>query len=560
MTEDLENKMQKHRKLAAIMFTDIVGYTALMSKDEDNALRILQKNRDIVKLLVSQFNGELLKEMGDGNLCSFGSVVDAVNCALEIQNSLKDETEFKLRIGIHIGDVVVEEGGDVFGDGVNVASRIENLAEPGGICISDRVYYDIKNKPVLEAIFLGEKKLKNIDSPVKVYSLSRGGVPESSPKPIAAKQKEPKRVIIPKLIGSIVVVVILVGIIGYALYSRYTGEPIPVTEIEEIKSIAVLPFENISPEEEQEYFCYGLVDEIINALTHVKGLRVIARNSAFAFKGQHPDIREVGEKLDVEYILEGSVRKADSDLRISAQLIKVADHSHLWSKIYERKLKDVFDIQEDISLAVAQELKITLLGSEKAAIEKRPTDNLEAYDLYLLGRHYWEQGPMSKACDYFLQAVDMDPNFALAYTGIADFYNQMGLSYPELYPLARAAAEKAIELDDTCAEAYVSLSWSCMYYDWDLAAAENALKRAVELNPGYYLAYQWYTDCFCIQRKFPEALEKITRAEELNPQYYHAVRVRMDIYMILNRYEEAMVQLEKLKELNPKYAYRMVAS
>ena len=168
--------MHKHRKLAAIMFTDIVGYTSLMSRDEDNALRILQKNRDVIKLLVAQFNGDFLKEMGDGTLSSFPSVVDAVNCVLEIQNSLKDETDFKLRIGIHLGDVIVEDG-DVFGDGVNVASRIENLAEPGGICISERVYHDIRNKPVLQVAFLGEKSLKNVDYPVKIYALSRGASP-----------------------------------------------------------------------------------------------------------------------------------------------------------------------------------------------------------------------------------------------------------------------------------------------------------------------------------------------------------------------------------------------
>jgi len=178
--------MQKHRKLAAIMFTDIAGYTALMSKDEENALRILQKNRDVIKLLVSQFNGEWLKEMGDGTLSSFGSVVDAVNCALEIQNSLRDEMDFKLRIGIHIGDVVVEEG-DVFGDGVNVASRIEKLAEPGGICISERVYDDIRNKPVLQVAFLGEKTLKNVDYPVKIYTLSRG---ETHAQPSSSSFKE----------------------------------------------------------------------------------------------------------------------------------------------------------------------------------------------------------------------------------------------------------------------------------------------------------------------------------------------------------------------------------
>ncbi len=186
--------MQKHRKLAAIMFTDIVGYTALMSKNEDNALQILQKNRDIVKLLVGQFNGELLKEMGDGNLCCFGSVADAVNCALEIQNTLKEEPDFKLRIGIHIGDVVVEESGDVFGDGVNVASRIENLAEPGGICISERVYYDIKNKPVIQVAYIGEKSLKNVEYPVKVYSLTRGGEQKAhAPEPVVNGQADKKK-------------------------------------------------------------------------------------------------------------------------------------------------------------------------------------------------------------------------------------------------------------------------------------------------------------------------------------------------------------------------------
>ena len=298
---------KKHRKLAAIMFTDIVGYTALMSNDEDNALRILQKNRDTVKVLVSRFNGEFLKEIGDGTLCSFGSVVDAVNCALEIQNTLKDEPDFKLRIGIHVGDVVVEESGDVFGDGVNVASRIENLAVPGGISVSGQVYDNIQNKPTIETEFLGEKTLKNVARPVKIYAIGKAGEPHAALKSHDAETTDTKKT-----------------------------RP----------SIAVLPFDDMSPGKDQEWFCDGMAEEILNALAQVDDLRVIARTSAFAFKGKHGDIREIGRKLDVETLLEGSVRKAGNRLRITAQLIKVSEGSHIWSERYDRDMEDVFAIQD----------------------------------------------------------------------------------------------------------------------------------------------------------------------------------------------------------------------
>jgi len=208
-------------------------------------------------------------------------------------------------------------------------------------------------------------------------------------------------------------------------------------------------------------------------------------------------------------------------------------------------------------------LPLNLNAEERKIIEKHPTDNLDAYDLYLLGRHYWQQhttDSMGKACDYFLQAIDKDPNFALAYTGVADFYNQMGLKYdPALYEVARAASEKALEIDDTIAEAHVSLAWVKMYYDWEFGTAEKALKRAIELNPGYYLAHQWYTDYLLIMRQHEKALVQIKQAEELNPQYYPAIRLTMDVYMLLERYDEAIKQFQKLKELNHDGAYYMLA-
>ena len=346
---------------------------------------------------------------------------------------------------------------------------------------------------------------------------------------------------------------------GYALYSHFGTKEEPAPEKEEIKSIAVLPFVDLSPEKDQEYFCDGMAEEIINTMTQVEGLLVTARTSAFKFKGKDVDITEIGKQLNVETVLEGSVRKEGNQLRISAQLINVKDGFHIWSQKYDREMAGVFAIQDEISMAIVEALKGRLLPEEREVIAKRPTDNLEAYDLYLLGRHYWEQhtdDSISKSGDYFLQAIDRDPDFALAYTGIADCYNMAGLSYqPAVYPLARAAAKKALELDDTLAEAYVSLAWVSMYYDWDWTTAENALKRAIELNPGYYLAHQWYTDYLLFTDRLDEALEEIKRAEELNPQYYHAVRLRMDIYMKLDRYEEAMEQFYKLKELNQDYAY-----
>jgi adenylate cyclase len=512
--------MKEQRKLAAIMFTDIVGYTALMSKDEQHAHQIIHKSRDILKKLIGQYNGEWLQAIGDGTLSSFASVVEAVNCALEIQRTLRDEPELSLRIGIHIGDVVFADG-EVYGDGVNVASRLEPLAEPGGICISGQVYRNIRNKPGIAAIFMGEKTLKNVDLPMKVYALA---------------VEEPTA----------------------ALTESYSAERTPTIKLK--PSIAVMPFINMSADPEQEYFCDGMTEEIINALTHIENLRVIARTSCFVFKGKHEDIREIGRKLDVITLLEGSVRKAGNRLRITAQLIKVSDGSHLWSEKYDREMEDVFAIQDEISLAIVDKLKVKLLGKEKAAIVKRHTEDLEAYNLYLKGNYYSQMLTMEefeKAIVCYEQALQKDPHYALAYTGLASlyWYSSFWGNVPpnEAYPKAKEYAKKALEIDNTLAEAHSLLGVIKMNYDWNWKAAEGEFKQALKLNPNTALIHTYYSFLFTLTENHDEAIAEAKRARELDPLSSYINTHVGGAFFFAGRCDEAIEELRMTLTINPNY-------
>src|SRR5690349_7765615 len=364
---------EQTRQLAAIMFTDIVGYTALMGKDEQKAFEILEKNRVIQKPIIEQNGGKWIKELGDGILASFVTVSDAVTAAVSIQQICNDTSQFQLRIGIHLGEVIFENG-DVFGDGVNVASRIQALASPGTTWISEVVFRNIENKKGIGTAFIKEATLKNVQYPVKLYQLR--------------SEKDA------------------------AVNITFSTQ----TVIE--KSIAVLPFVNMSNDPEQEYFCDGLSEELLNVLAKVDSLKVASRTSSFLFRGKGTDITEIGNKLKVATVLEGSVRKAGNRLRITAQLINTADGYHLWSERYDRNMKDIFDIQDEISLAILNALKVKLLGDEKAEVLKRYTDNAEAYQFYLQGRYHYNKwaGPQGykQAIEYYNQATAIEPNYALA--------------------------------------------------------------------------------------------------------------------------------------------------
>ncbi|OGG05543.1 MAG: hypothetical protein A3F83_11445 [Candidatus Glassbacteria bacterium RIFCSPLOWO2_12_FULL_58_11] len=502
------------------MFSDIAGFTAIMARDEQKALEALQKTRDTLKPLIEYYNGEWLKEMGDGALSCFESAVEAVNCALEVQRALKDEADFKLRIGIHLGDVVFT-GGDVFGDGVNVASRIYPLAEPGGICISEEVHHNIRNQPGIEAKFLGEKQLKNIDHSVMVYALDLGSLAEAALSPYPVKPSAPSK-----------------------------ARP----------SIAVMPFVNMSQDPEQEYFCDGLTEEIINVLTQVDDLRVVARTSSFVFKGRNEDIREIGRRLNVETLLEGSIRKSGTRRRITAQLIKVEDGCHLWSERFDRELEDVFAVQDEIALAIVRELKVRLLKGEKARLTRRRTDNLEAYNLYLKGLYYLRTlnaAGYVKAVEFFSQALEKDQNYALAYDGLGRV--NISRSYwlnavpAEAFPEAREFTKKALELDSGLGEAHASLGFISAIYYWNWKLAEREFNLAVSLNPNSPHSHIYYSFYLTVLGRHEEAVREARRAQELDPLSGFINTHLSTALIYARRYDEAIEELRMSLAMSPGY-------
>ncbi|MFH1864571.1 MAG: tetratricopeptide repeat protein, partial [Candidatus Eisenbacteria bacterium] len=325
-------------------------------------------------------------------------------------------------------------------------------------------------------------------------------------------------------------------------------------------SVAVLPFANLSADPEQEYFCDGMAEEIINSLAQLEGMRVVARTSSFAFKGKNEDVREMGRQLGVETLLEGSVRRAGNRLRVMTQLVNVSDGCHLWSERFDREMEDVFAIQDEISLAVTDALKVRLLGDDKAKVVKRHTENFEAYKAYMKGRYHWfirSSEDIDKAIGYLKEAVAIDPEYALAYAGLADCYGVLPLYRPvapeDVYPKAKNAALKALELDDSLAEAHAALSCILENYDWDWAGAERETRRAIALNPGYATAHQWKAEGLITRGRFDEAVEAMNKARELDPlSLFMNARVGMAFYYA-RRYDEAKAILDTTLEVDPSF-------
>ncbi len=370
---------------------------------------------------------------------------------------------------------------------------------------------------------------------------------------LALRQKKTSPVV--WVLVGVVVVALVVG--GYVMYQRSVQEQVE-TETPKIKSIAVLPFRNMNADEAQDFFCEGIAETIINTLTQIQGLDVTARTSAFSFKGKEVTIEEIGEKLNVQTILEGSVQKEGDNIRISAQLIKVDDGFHLWSKQYNKKIDSIFAIQDEISQAIVRELKGALLPGEKAAIEKQYTDNTEAYNLYLMGRYHlnkFTRDGTNKALDYFQQAIDKDTNFVLAHAFIANAYVYGGifgfLPRTEAYSKAKQAIDKAIQIDDTISETYLSMAYMRIFNDWDWPAAERAIKRAIELNPGSVDVHNAYAFYLWVMGRCDEALDEVKRAMELDPVYIETYNTAMALNIRLDRYDEAMVNFQKGIEIDP---------
>ena len=438
------------RKLTAILSTDVVGYSRLMRNDEDATIRTLTTYRSAMSTLIQKFRGHVVDATGDNLLAEFSSVVDAVNCAVEIQRELAERNaeqpegrKMEFRIGINLGDVVEEEG-RIYGDGVNIAARMEGLAEAGGVCISGSVYDSVESRVGLEYEYLGEQEVKNIEKPVRAYRvLSVSDAADrrvvQAREPVKGKRRKSA------LLVTAVIIIGVICLIAWQLLQRQSHE----SETTSIKtqaqkpSIAVLPFNNFSDDPEQEYFADGMTDDLITALSKISGIFVISRNSVFTFKGKPVKIQQVANDLNVQYVLEGSVRRAGDTLRINAQLIDANSDHHLWAEKYDGRIEDVFKLQDNITRKIVSALSVKLTNKEELLFSNVQTHNIEAYDLFLKGRNLSIQHKpesYAEASKLLKKAVELDPNFSQAYAELAriywwgaslggQFWKELGINY-----------------------------------------------------------------------------------------------------------------------------------
>jgi adenylate cyclase len=491
--------MAETRKLAAILAADVVGFSRLTGADEDRTLARLRALRsDLIDPTIAVYNGRMVKRTGDGAIVEFRSVVEAVRCAIEIQNSmiernagLPPERCIEFRIGIHLGDVVEESDGDLMGDGVNIAARLEGVAQPGSVCLSEDAYRQVKSRLDLAISDLGETKLKNIVEPMHVYSLQFGGRVGAMPTASAetASQAGP----------------------GLSLPDK--------------PSIAVLPFQNLSGDPEQEYFADGTAEDIITALSRFRQLFVIARNSSFVYKGRAVDVKQVSRELGVHYVLEGSVRKAGKRIRITAQLIDASTGAHLWAERFDGGLEDIFDLQDQVTARVVGEIAPKLEQAEIERARRKPTESLDAYNYFLRGManvHQWKREANDEALRAFYKAVELDPAFASAYGMAAWCYiwrrlNGWVVDHAHETSEGARLAKQAVELgkDDAVALSRGGHAFAWFHRDLDNSAA--FIDRALVLNPNLSAAWNLSGWVRAYRGELDLAVEHQARAMRLSP-------------------------------------------
>jgi len=643
--------MTQSRQLAAIMFTDIVGYTALMGKDSASALELIRINKKIQKPLVEKHHGQWLKEMGDGALAKFGTALDAVLCAVDIQKAARADLDGKLRIGIHSGDITIVND-DVYGDGVNVASRLESIADPGGIYISDAIEKAIRGQSDIKAKYLGESKLKNVDYGVPTYAVQGVGLPvpevkdikelyghfwaevqrrgvirvavsylvtafflvllweqvydwglnlpqwsmtllrivlgiglpvalylawnyEKSPEgfvrttspqswqnPLKSSQRKP-------LTGSLIIVgLVLIIVIMYLFSQPDTAEqslkPVepklksPVTD----KSIAVIPFVDMSPEGDHEWFSDGISEELLNALVRIPGLKVVGRTSSWTYKGvTNKDLKEIGKELGVGTVLEGSVRKSGANIRITAQLVNTKDGFHLWSHTYDRELTDIFAVQDEITAAIVEAMSVHL-GDDAVSLKPTVTADIGAYTIYLQARQKLALRGIENLIEarrLFEQAIRLDPDYDPAYSGLAralSLFHHFSTEYSaqELIGPAKSAANKALELNPKNSEAYSVLGYTAAILEWDWTGAEQAFNKSLELTHNDAEVYNFIGDYYRVVVQHPTlAIKMESRALELDPLHPVNHDDLGGAYALVKDWENALQYAQSARNLGINY-------
>jgi adenylate cyclase len=515
------------RRLAAIMAADVVGYSRLVERDERGTLGRLKAHRkELVEPLLAEHRGRVVKLMGDGALCEFASVVDAVACAVAIQQGVVEreagtleEERIRFRIGVNLGDVVREEDGDLYGDGVNIAARLEQIAEPGGIVVSGTAYDHLQGKLDHGLVPLGERRLKNIGRPVRAYRVELGaGIP----------------------------------------VTRAAAEAFPLDK----PAVAVLPFDNLSGDPEQAYFSDGITEDVITELSRFRELLVIARNSTFAFRGKAADVREIGRALGAGYVVEGSVRRAGERVRITAQLVDAGSGAHLWAERWDRPLGDVFAVQDEIARGIVATVAARVLEESEAAARRRPPRDVRAYDLFLQGYRLSDMhapGTQERARELFERARELDPTFARACTGLA-FNHYMrasdaGIGVPHEDDPDRIEAlrlaEQALALDPNDPRVHYALGYmSLMWRRFDRAERHLDLARAMNPNDALIqIVWAWAQACLGEAERGLPAAELAMRLNPRHPRYYEHYLSR--VLFLARRHAEAAALLGRLTAASP---------
>ena len=594
------------RKLSGILSADAVGYSRLMQDDEAATILTLADSKELMADLIQQFRGRVVDAPGDNLLAEFGSVVDATECAVKIQQALKVKNtqlpyhrKMEFRIGVNLGDVV-EEAERIYGDGVNIAARLEGLAEPGGICISRTAYDHVKNKLEFGYEYLGEHSIKNIAEPVRVYRVLME--PEAAGKVIGEKRfigKISRRAAVTAIA---ILAIVAGGLIGWNLYLHQSKkiEPASIDQmafpLPDKPSIAVLPFDNISGDPKQEYFSDGMTDDLITDLSKISGLFVIARNSTFAYKGKPIKIRQVAEELSVRYILEGSVRRVADRIRINAQLIDATTGGHLWAERYDGNLGDVFSLQDNITRKIVFALAIKLTQNEEAEVARKDTIEIPAYDAFLQGwAHYVRHTPddFARAIQYFEKAVELDPNYGRAYAALAATYwesfyrfwhESLNVEWHETrlraeeyiqlamkkdptplahgvtskmliaqhkYDEALAETERALALDPNDAGSFIAMAYALIYFGKPKEAVDY-IERAMRIDPEYPAYYLFVLGLAHFgMEQLEKAASLFEEALERNPENYVTLIPLAATYAHLNRKKEATDIIERLDEFMP---------
>jgi adenylate cyclase len=549
-----------------ILAADVVGYSRLMAADEAGTHAHLKAlRRELIDPRVAAHQGRIVKLMGDGALVEFASVVDAVQCAVEIQRAVAereagvaDERRIRFRIGVNLGDVIIEDD-DIYGDGVNVAARLEGLAEPGGIVISGTVFDHARNKAQAGFRFLGRQQIKNIPEPVRAYRVlldpeAVGTVLDDEAPAAASRWRWPA-----VAAAGVAVIAVVSGLAGWVWQSNRPTSAVGLPNADEL-SIAVLPFDNLSGSAEQEYFSDGISEDIITDLSKISDLLVIARNSSFKFKGQSVDLRQVADDLGVRYVLEGSVRRAGDQLRINAQLIDGSTGAHLWAERYDRPLDNVFAVQDDITGQIVQALHLELTQAERDRVMRRYTDDVQAYDDYLLARSLRSDLTKEKneeARRLLERAVERDPEFAAAYAELSWAHHRAWESgwseSPEATRDLALELAEAVALDETLAEGHARLAWAYLWRrQFDDAIAEG--RRAIAIGPNYADAYMLLSHILIYAGEAKEGVEVALQGMPLDPDsMYHSLMHLADGQRLLGQYEEAIEDFKRSVELRPDF-------